>query len=80
MTNRELLQKAMPLTSLSKAEWNLFQKHLSEVKDSSLLNLLEKLQSNQSRIEIISNYLDYYADTLNESVCSESITTIQIGF
>ncbi len=77
MTNRELLQKAMPLSSLSNAEWNLFQKHLAEVKNPKLLELLQKLQTNQSRIEILSNYLDYYADTLSDSVCKNSILDLQ---
>ena len=34
MTNRELVQKAMPLFSLSKKEWSIFLKHLEDVERS----------------------------------------------
>ena len=64
MTNRELLYKAMPLQSLSGSEWELLRKHTERITDNVVLSVLEKLQTNQARLEIIGNYYDYYSDTL----------------
>lgn len=67
MTNRELLYKAMPLQSLSGSEWELLRKHTERITDNVVLSVLEKLQINQARLEIIGNYYDYYSDTLDIS-------------
>lgn len=70
MTNRELLQKAMPLVSLSKEEWTVFLRHIEETKqnESDVCGVLETISNNQARLEIIGNYLDYYADKLDEEI------------
>lgn len=73
MTNRELLLQAMPLYSLSEEEWNLFISHLDKVKNPQLLQILEKIKTNQSRLEVIGNYLDYFADAMEEPVRVDSV-------
>ena len=80
MTNRELLFKAMPIVSLSRQEWEMFERHLVEVKrkDGDLNGVLEKLFTNQSRIEVIGNYFDYFADTLDEEVRDDSTVLVHI--
>ena len=60
MTNRELLQKAMPLISLTENEWNVLNDYLQKVSGTQISAILDKLITNQSRIEIMSNYADYY--------------------
>lgn len=67
MTNRELLYKAMPIQSLSGSEWELLRKHTERITDNVVLSVLEKLQTNQARLEIIGNYYDYYSDILDTS-------------
>lgn len=81
MTNRELLQKAMPLSSLSRKEWNVLLSHLEEVenlcgKKSDTYRVLETIQNNQARMEIIGNYLDYYGDVLDDGIREESYPLI----
>ena len=78
MTHRELLQKAMPLTSLSEQEWNALNDYLEKVSGNQICSILNTLVINQSRLEIISNYLDYFADKLDEKVCEVEITGIKI--
>ena len=78
MTNRELLQKAMPLTSLTENEWNVLNDYLLKVSGTQIFAILDKLITNQSRIEIMSNYADYYFDTLDKSVpeCSVELQAV----
>lgn len=71
LTNRELLMNAMPLSSLSREQWKVIFKHLESLERSNKTDLLEVLQtlcSNQSKLEVINNYTEYYFDTLNNSV------------
>lgn len=71
LTNRELLLNAMPLSSLSREQWKVIFKHLESLERSNKTDLLEVLQtlcSNQSKLEVINNYTEYYFDTLNNSV------------
>ena len=75
MTNRELLQQAMPLTSLTESQWETLLKHVQEVK-GVLHETLATLISNQSRLEIISNYSDYYSDTLNNQIGEKSFLLV----
>ena len=79
MTNRELLQKAMPLSTLSQSQWDMLNKHIEQVEQSDFLlfSALSKLIQNQSRMEIISNYQDYYSDKM-DSKLSEVSTEINI--
>lgn len=61
MTNRELLSKAMPLTSLSRTEWNIFNSFIENTEpDTELHKILTTLCSNQAKLEVISNYLFYF--------------------
>ena len=78
MTNRELLQKAMPLTSLSEKEWNVLNDYLAKVSGTQISAILNKLIKNQSRIEIMSNYFDYYNDVLDKPVrqCSVELQAV----
>lgn len=78
LTNRELLNKAMPLISLSRKEWNVLLKFVAELEqkegvDSVLYKAVQKVQNNQAKIEVMSNYNDYYADILEEPVREDSI-------
>lgn len=76
MTNRELLQKAMPLFSLSSKQWDMLVKHIEVIgqTDINLYNALNKLLQNQAKIEIMDNYLDYFYDDLNSPVNENSVT------
>ena len=78
MTNRELLQKAMPLTSLTENEWNVLNDYLLKVSGTQISAILDKLITNQSRIEIMSNYADYYFDTLDKPLlrCSVELQAV----
>lgn len=79
MTNRELLQRALPLKSLTEKEWNLLSDHIVKVsKDYDLMKVLEKLKTNQARVEVMGNYIEYYFDLLDEPV-SNNCTDIQIA-
>ena len=78
LTNRELLNKAMPLISLSRKEWNVLLKFVAELEqkegvDSVLYKAVQKVQNNQAKIEVMSNYNDYYADILEEPVREDSV-------
>lgn len=77
MTNKELMIKAMPLNTLSNAQWKTIQRHIEEIERSGnkeLLDALDALQTNQARIEVMSNYNDYYSDVMDEPVRAESIS------
>ena len=73
MTNRELLQKAMPLKSLSEQEWNVLNDYVEKLKDNSIYVVLQTLITNQSRIEVMANYFDYFADKLDEPVTEKPL-------
>ena len=77
MTNRDLVQKAMPLASLTNEEWEEVNKHLAK-QSGTLFNALQTLITNQSRIEVMTNYYDYYADTLDSPLRDCSVPTISI--
>jgi hypothetical protein len=63
----------MPLLSLSEKEWEKLNYYIENVKDNDLQNILQKLQINQSRLEIINNYNEYYLDKLSEPVSECSL-------
>ncbi len=72
-TNRELLDKAMPLTNFTKEQWKVFLKHIEllevlENPESELLKVLEIVFENQSKIAILENYNYYYNNTLEKPV------------
>ena len=74
LTNRELLMNAMPLSSLSRNQWNMVLKHLEKMEksDKELFAALNTLCSNQSKLEIITNYKDYFFDSMDKEVSEES--------
>ena len=74
MTNRELISRAMPLRSLSKAEWKSVLKHAEKTKltDKDAFNIINVILVNQARIEVMSNYNDYYYDKLEEEIPESS--------
>ena len=73
MTNKDLLNKAMPLTSLSETEWDLINDYVTKIKDISIVGIINKLCTNQARLEITRNYLDYYFDKIDDQVNSQSL-------
>ena len=73
MTNKDLLNKAMPLTSLSNAEWDLITDYAAKIKDKSIVGIINKLCTNQARLEITRNYLDYYFDKIDDQVNRQSL-------
>lgn len=76
LTNKELLQNAIQLKSLSRKHWNTILKHLENIErseDKVLFEALSILCTNQSKTEILNNYLDYYSDTLEEPVREQSL-------
>lgn len=76
MTNREILSKAMPLSSLTSDQWDELKKHDEEVERSGNTKLsaaLKTLQENQSRLEVMGNYFDYYGDVIDDPVKGKQI-------
>lgn len=73
MTNKELLNKAMPLTSLSNAEWDLITEYSVRLNDKQIAGIIDKLCTTQARLEITRNYLDYYFDKIDDQVINESL-------
>ncbi len=80
-TNRDLLQRAMPLTTLNSNQWNFICDYLdkivfSEGVDSQIYKTLEILVNNQARLEVIGMFNLYYKD---EPVSKENITGIDVA-
>lgn len=73
MTNRDLLLQAMPLCTLAENEWDIFLHYLDKTDNATLRQTLNKLKLNQSRLEIIANYLDYFSDTIEQPLKEKSI-------
>ena len=72
MKHKELIQKAMPLVSLTNSQWDKINEHLSKL-DGELLEAFNIIITNQSRIEIMGNYYDYYADRLEDELPDSNI-------
>lgn len=77
LTNRELLLNAMPLVSLSRKQWNLILDHIQGT-NGELLKVFETMIGNQSKIEVMSNYLEYYYEHIEDPVNEESITGLLV--
>lgn len=61
MTNRDLLSKALPLVTLSEKEWDTLSAFISEYSDNQeVLKILNTLQTNQARLEVMADHNDYY--------------------
>ena len=80
MTNRELLEQAMPISTLSRQEWVAiweYAEYLEKTeKGSKLYNAVKQLLVNQARLEVKSNYLDYFGDRLDEEVPEQKVSGI----
>lgn len=74
MTNKDLLNKAMPLKSLTESEWDLITVYSAGIKDKSVADVINKLCTNQARLEIRRNYLDYYFDKMDEHIINDSFS------
>ena len=72
MTNRDLLEQAMPMSTLTRQEWSAIQEHAEYLerteKDSKLCNAVKQLLVNQARLEVRSSYLDHFNETLDDDV------------
>ena len=77
LTNRDLMQNAMPLVSLSRKQWSLLLKHAENIEctegSSELFKAIETLIDNQSRLEVIGGYVAFYKDTLDEPVSEKAV-------
>ena len=73
MTNRDLLLQAMPLCTLAESEWDIFLHYLDKIDNATLRHTMNKLKLNQSRLEIIGNYLDYFSDKIEQPINEKSI-------
>ena len=76
MTNRELLSKAMPLSSLTSDQWDELNKHIEEIEragNKKLSAALKTIQENQARLEILGNYFVYFGDVMDEPVKEKSV-------
>lgn len=84
ITKRSLLNKAMPLFSLSNSQWEAVSRHLEKIEssdgaDMELYNALRTLQANQAKIEIMDEYCDYYGRNLDDPVREEGISGLVIS-
>ena len=50
MTNKELMIKAMPLNTLSNAQWKIVTKHIEEIARSGDKELLDALETLNLRL------------------------------
>lgn len=78
LTNRELLQNAMPLLSLSRTQWNELMKYIEIVEqetgvESTIYKALEIIVTNQTKIEVINNYCFYYHSDLDQPVAKDNL-------
>lgn len=83
LTNRERMITAMPLTNLSKNQWNTLLKYIDRLENNEqtnkmLLSTLKVLRTNQARIEVMSDYYDYYGSELDLPVRDEIVSGFQI--
>ena len=82
LTRRGLLQTAMPLSTLSRTQWNAVLNHFTAVEavgNDDLYDALQTLVRNQASIEVMSDYQDYFHDTMDEPVREEAIVDVQIA-
>ena len=77
LTNRELLMNAMPLSSLSREQWNVVLTHIQST-NGEVHKVLDTLIANQSKLEVISNYKEFYYENLDEPVTENSVTGLLI--
>ena len=59
MTRRGLLQIAMPLSTLSRVQWNAVLNHLTAVEavgNDDLYDALQTMIRNQASLEVMSDY------------------------
>lgn len=72
MTNKDLLEQAMPMHSLTRQEWIAIQEYTEYLerteKGSILYTAIKQLLVNQARLEVRSNYLDHFNETLDDDV------------
>lgn len=74
MTNRELLLTAMPMVSLTRRQWDAVRELLLRTEEGTELHAaLSAMAGNQARLEVIDNYLDYMADTMEAEVRDVSL-------
>ena len=77
MTNRDLLEQAMPMSTLTRQKWSVIQEHAEYLerteKDSKLCNAVKQLLVNQARLEVRSSYLDHFNETLDDDVRENKI-------
>ena len=82
ITRKDLLQIAMPLSTLSRVQWNAVLNHLQAVEavgNDDLYDAIQTLIRNQASIEVMSDYQDYFHDTMDEPVREEAIVDVQIA-
>ena len=72
MTNKDLLLQAMPLCTLAENEWDIFLHYLDKIDNTTLRQTLNKLKLNQSRLEVIANYLDCFSDIIEQPIKDKS--------
>lgn len=72
MTNRELLQKAMPLYSLTNDQWHLIERHIEKVSDIDLKSVLKTLLANQAKLETLNMVSDYYSDLYSNPISNKT--------
>ena len=72
MTNRELLQKAMPLYNLTNDQWQLIENHLEKVSDGDLKSVLKTLHENQAKLETLNMVSDYYSDLYSNPIINKT--------
>ena len=80
-TNRELLDMAMPLVSLARAEWRALLNLSEKVDqgDSDLAKALETVMRNQARVEARSGFIDYHEDEMDSLVLEKSVPRLRIA-
>ena len=84
MTNRDLVNKAMPLVTLSREQWEAVIKHLDELEryngcSTALYQAFKTLQDNQAKIEVMGDYFDAINYEYDEPVRQNSIPVLAIA-
>lgn len=82
LTRRGLLQTAMPLSTLSRVQWNAVLNHVRAVEvvgNTDLYDAIQTLVRNQASIEVMSDYQDYFHDKLDAPVRENVVADLQIA-
>ena len=84
MTNRDLVNKAMPLMTLTREQWEAVINHLDELekyngRNTPLYQAFKTLQDNQAKLEVMGDYFESINYEVDEPVRQNSVPVLAIA-